>query len=122
LRPVCERALDTLEEAADKGMVTTAVITFNRCVDCAQIDPLRTCVSLLPLGSLTSIVHSLCTQTALSGLIHLKAMSQLEGVIELGDWEALITVSALALLLSVHGAATILAWCTVQHSHYFAKL
>jgi hypothetical protein len=101
LRRVCERALDTLEDAADKAMMTTAVAALNRCVAGAHTNAARTCVSLLSLGSLPGIVYSVCMQTALSGLVYGTAMSQLRGIKELGDWETVIDVSAPAVLPSM---------------------
>jgi hypothetical protein len=97
---VYERALDTLEAAADRSTLATGVAVLNNCFVLAQTTPLRTCNSLLSLGSMPFIVRTMCIQNALCSLMHNLAMLQLEGKRELGDWEVVISVSAPALALS----------------------
>jgi hypothetical protein len=101
LAAVYDRALDTLMDAADRSIMTTGLATLNDCFAFAHINPLATCASLLSLGTMSHILCVMCAQTAVCSMIHNTAMRQLEGELELGDWEAAIIVSVSALVLCV---------------------
>jgi hypothetical protein len=106
LRGVYNRALDSLEGAADRSVVATGVTTLNDCLAFAQFNPIRTCVSLLTLGTMPYILYVMCIQTAVSSAMYGVAMDQLEGRGELGDWELAIVVSA---------PASVLSYCCCRH-------
>jgi hypothetical protein len=93
---IYESALGTLEDAADRSIMSKGLATLNDCYAFPHVNPLGTCVSLLSLGCMPYAVFVMCAKTAVSSLMQHVAMQQLEGELELGDWETVIDVSASA--------------------------